>query len=137
MSDSELSDDPGTPVPSDHELEQSLRREVVKANKAGDDVTVKRIRVASEKRLGLPEDFYKSHATWKDKSKDIITHQVNNEGDVPSSPVLKKSKPAKSVRLKSEEPEGEAPKKKKKRRVEESSEDLSSPPDERRARREA
>ena len=127
MSDSELSDDPGTPLPSDNELEQSLRREVVKGLKTSDNVTVKRIRAASEKRLGLPEDFYKSHASWKDKSKGIIEDQVNNEGDVPSSPILKKSRPANPTKRKSEEPE-EVPKKKRKVSKEESSGELSSPP---------
>ena len=126
MSDSELSDDPGTPVPSDNELEQSLRREVFKVSSTGDDVTVKRVRAASEKRLGLPEGFYKSHETWNDKSKIIIKDQAENEGDVPSSPVLKKSK---SAKRKSAEPE-EAPTKKRKVSKEDSSEELSSVPSE-------
>ncbi|RMZ85428.1 hypothetical protein DV737_g757, partial [Chaetothyriales sp. CBS 132003] len=110
MSDSDLSDlsdDAGTLLPPHDELEQSLRREVVRTAKSGADVTVKRIRTASEKKLGLPEGFYKSHATWKDLSRTIIEDQVNNEGDVPDSPVMAKSKPepGKGAKRRSQEEE--------------------------------
>jgi hypothetical protein len=124
MSDSELSDDPGTPIPSDNELEQSLRREVVRATKAGADVTVKQVRLASEQRLHLPDGYYNGHEIWKDKSKSIIQDQVENERDVPSSPVLKKSKPVKQTKRKSQEPV--KPVKKKRKVSEEGSEDVSS-----------
>ena len=116
MSESELSDDPGTPVPPDTELEQSLRREVAKATKAGDEITVKRIRTASEKRLGLPKDFYKSHATWKDRSKEIVQDQVETEAEVPPTPVVKKSMAGTKRKSESAEP---APVPKKKRKVSE------------------
>jgi hypothetical protein len=76
MSDSELSEASRTPAPSDTELENSLRREVNRANKTGDDVTLRQIRDASEKKLGLPEGFYKSHSAWKDRSKEVVQDQV-------------------------------------------------------------
>ena len=76
MSDSELSEASHTPVPPDHQLEQSLRREVVRATKVGDDVTIRKIRTASEKKLGLPDGFYKGHESWKEKSKEIVQDQI-------------------------------------------------------------
>jgi hypothetical protein len=76
MSDSELSEASKTPVPSDTELENSLRREVNRASKAGDELTLRQIRGASEKKLGLPEGFYKSHSAWKDRSKEIVQDQA-------------------------------------------------------------
>ncbi|RMZ82151.1 hypothetical protein DV738_g1848, partial [Chaetothyriales sp. CBS 135597] len=119
MSDSDPSDDPRTAVPPHEVLEQSLRREVVRTTKSGADVTVKRIRDASEKKLGLPEGFYKSHATWKGLSKTIIEDQVNNDDDVPDSPVLPKSKPKTGQRTKrrSQEVDSDPPKKRKKKTV--------------------
>ncbi|RMD41572.1 hypothetical protein DV735_g3588, partial [Chaetothyriales sp. CBS 134920] len=122
MSVSDPSDDSGTAVPPHEVLEQSLRREVVRTTKSGADVTVKRIRDASEKKLGLPEGFYKSHATWKDLSRTIIEDQVNNEDDAPGSPgwpVLAKSKPktGKGIKRKSHEVDSDPPKKRKKRQA--------------------
>jgi len=76
MSDSELSEVSTTPVPPDSELEQSLRREVVKAQRAGlEDPTVNSIRAASEEKLGLMPGFYKSHNIWVVRSKQIIKDQ--------------------------------------------------------------
>jgi len=75
MSDSELSDAPSISVPSDAELEKSLRREVVKALKAGEDVSVNAIRVASQSILGLNEGFYANDTRWKAKSKEIIKEE--------------------------------------------------------------
>lgn len=76
MSDSELSDAPMTPLPPDSELEKNLRREVVKAQRAGvEDSTVNSIRAASEGSLGLKSGFYKNHEKWVAKSKQIIKEQ--------------------------------------------------------------
>ena len=128
MSDSELSEAPQTPVPSDNELEQSLRKEVVRIQKSGDDLSIKAARTASEKRLGLTEGFYKGHEVWKDKSKDIITDQVENEADVASSPVASKKEPSRSLKRPSPASEADARSapKKQKTAAPASDEDLSS-----------
>ena len=76
MSDSELSEASHTPVPPDNEIEESLRREVTRATKAGGDITVNLMRKASEGKLGLPDGFYKSHDIWKVKSKDVVQDQL-------------------------------------------------------------
>ncbi len=76
MSDSDLSEASYTPVPPNDEIEQSLRREVNRATKAGGDITVNLIRAASESKLGLPKGFYKSHEVWKGKSKEIVQDQL-------------------------------------------------------------
>ena len=75
MSDSELSEVSATPTPPDHELEKSLRREVVKASRAGIDYSYNSIRAASELKLGLRKGFYKGHEEWADKSKEVILDQ--------------------------------------------------------------
>lgn len=75
MSDSELSDAPSATTLPDSTLEKSLRQEVIKAQKAGVDLTVNSIRTASETALGLETGFYKSHAKWSGKSKQIIREQ--------------------------------------------------------------
>lgn len=56
--------------PSDVILEKTLRDIVRKAEV--DPITVKRVRAAAEQRLGLDENFFKSHNEWNEKSKDII-----------------------------------------------------------------
>lgn len=76
MSDSELSEASATPVPPDQELEKSLRREVVKAQKEGKEFSYNSIRTASETSLGLSQGFYKSHLEWKQRSKDVIDNQL-------------------------------------------------------------
>jgi hypothetical protein len=76
MSDSDLSDAPSFEVPPDFELENSLRREFNRANAGDGDPTLRTIRAASEKRLRLPEGFYKGHATWSQKSKEIVHDQA-------------------------------------------------------------
>lgn len=75
MSDSEsLSDSP----PSDATLKEALQnivQEIYESRKV-EDLTVKRVRTAAEKRLGLRTDFFKDHPVWKGKSKDIIQTEV-------------------------------------------------------------
>jgi hypothetical protein len=41
-----------------------------------DNLTVKRIRLAVEKKLGLDAGFLKNHVAWKDPSKDIIEKEA-------------------------------------------------------------
>lgn len=76
MSDSELSEASKTPTPPDHELERSLRREVVKAQRAGEEYSFNSVRKASESKLGLANGFYKNHEEWSQRSKDIIRDQM-------------------------------------------------------------
>ena len=76
MSDSELSDAPDIGIPPDFELENSLRREVNRANKNSEEITLKSIRTASEAKLGLPEGFFKNHDVWKGKSKVVVHDQI-------------------------------------------------------------
>lgn len=75
MSDSELSEASSVSVPPDFELENSLRREVNRLTANGEETTVRVVRAASEQKLGLPDGFYKGHAVWKVKSKDIVQDQ--------------------------------------------------------------
>lgn len=74
--DSSLSD-PVSESPSDATLEQALRRAVVAIYQSGhlEELTVKRVRTASERALDLQEGFFKT-PTWKDRSKRIIENEV-------------------------------------------------------------
>jgi len=76
MSDSELSEASAIPIPPDHELEKTLRDEVVDAQKNDIEYTVNSIRTASEEKLGLDKGFYKNSAEWAQRSKDIIKDQT-------------------------------------------------------------
>jgi hypothetical protein len=75
-SDSELSEASNTPAPPDHELEKALRYEVTKAQRRGEEMTFKSIRTAAETKLGLTAGFYKGHAVWNQRSKDVIDEQL-------------------------------------------------------------
>ena len=63
---------------SDVELEQALRHAVQSICQTGNlqNLTVKRVRKAAEKNLKLPEEFFKLHQTWKDKSKAVIEEEA-------------------------------------------------------------
>lgn len=74
MSESELSDAPSASIPPDSVLEQTLRKQVREALKAGKDesVTISSIRKAAEEALGLEAGFYKNTKRWKEESKRIV-----------------------------------------------------------------
>ena len=74
MSDTSLPDD----MPSDATLEQALRHFVQLVYKSGnlEDLTIRRIRKSVEKHLSLQDDFFKTDAEWKDKSKSVIESEV-------------------------------------------------------------
>ncbi|KEF62689.1 uncharacterized protein A1O9_00662 [Exophiala aquamarina CBS 119918] len=132
MSDSELSEASTTPVPPDSELEKSLRREVVKAQRAGlEDPTVNSIRAASEEALGLKSGFYKANDVWVARSKQIIKDQfVSLQDETQSSPPPTSKSPKRKKRA-SEEKEPWPRKRKKAANETEktiSSDNLSSPP---------
>ena len=75
MSDSDSSHAPEKGSLSDSSLENSLRQQVIKAQKAGQDIIVNAIRAASENALGLELGFFKNHDTWSSRSKQIIRDQ--------------------------------------------------------------
>ncbi|KAJ5692490.1 hypothetical protein N7462_001913 [Penicillium macrosclerotiorum] len=79
LSDSESEAEIGTPaVPADNVLEQGLRDEVAAIFNAGnmEELTVKRVRVAVEKKLGLEEGFFKGTGNWKAQSDKIIKQEA-------------------------------------------------------------
>lgn len=150
MSDSELSEASQTPAPPDDELERSLRREVVKAVKSGDEYSYNSIRAASEVKLGLTKGFYKAHEDWAQRSKRVIDDQlvytfhyrsfalrrqltlvkaIQNDG--PSSPPPKKPEPTPTERAKKRTSTKKQPAPRKRQKTtpkkDDSSEELSSP----------
>lgn len=79
LSDSESEPEIDAPnIPSDTTLEQALREEVISRWKAGrqDELTVKRVRLATEQTLKLEEGFFKSTGDWKTRSEEIIRSEV-------------------------------------------------------------
>ncbi|KAF2106290.1 hypothetical protein BDV96DRAFT_694264 [Lophiotrema nucula] len=104
MSDSETGD---VPIPSKPAISRALKDTVIATYKEGntDDLTVKRIRVKVEQQLGLPQDFFKTNAQWKEQSHSIILDTVETHchddaaPDPEPAPTPKpraKAKPAKS-----------------------------------------
>ncbi|KAI9707201.1 MAG: hypothetical protein M1836_000161 [Candelina mexicana] len=98
MSESEGSDAPAT-GPSDSVLTEALRNAVKKVFKSEclEDLTVKRIRKATEEQLELAEEFFKHDSEWNARSKYIIEeeaeaqHALRDEiGDLTPSPIAKK-----------------------------------------------
>lgn len=70
--------DPESEMPSEAAITSKLRDIVIAIHKSGntDDLTVKRVRARAEKELGLDEGFFKSDASWKDKSQKAIVDAV-------------------------------------------------------------
>jgi hypothetical protein len=64
--------------PSEAAISGKLRDIVIAIHKSGNaqDLTVKRVRARAEKELGLDEGFFKSDATWKQKSQTEIVDAV-------------------------------------------------------------
>ena len=75
-SDSELLSSPG--IPADEVLERGLRDAVAKIFQSGkmEELTVKRVRLATEKALGLEDGFFKGDEIWKPKSDRIIKQEA-------------------------------------------------------------
>jgi hypothetical protein len=79
MSDSESDADSEAPsAPSDQVLEKGLRDEVAGIFKSGnmEELTVKRVRLAVENKLGLTTGYLKSTDDWKVRSDEIIKQEV-------------------------------------------------------------
>ena len=72
LSDSESEAEPA--VPSRQALERALRNDVAAKYKAKnyEELTVKRVRHAVEKKLGLGHDYFRNTGSWKADSEDII-----------------------------------------------------------------
>ncbi|KAL1958957.1 hypothetical protein VTO42DRAFT_3510 [Malbranchea cinnamomea] len=78
MFDSELESQSGEDLPADETLERGLRDTVAKLFRTGntDELTVKRVRLATEKALNLEMGFFKGHEIWKTRSDQIIRDEV-------------------------------------------------------------
>lgn len=65
-------------TPSEETLEKALRRAVANVFRTGalDELTVRRMRAAAERALGLHEGFFKGHARWKVRSGQVIKDEV-------------------------------------------------------------
>ncbi|RLL94942.1 hypothetical protein CFD26_105305 [Aspergillus turcosus] len=98
--------------PSDEALEKALRDAVAKIYRSGkmEELTVKRVRLAAERALGLEEGFFKGDSAWKSKSDQVIKDEVEvqdrlaqepaqeeEEDDTPLSP-QKTTKPPKRAK---------------------------------------
>ncbi|OAP58464.1 hypothetical protein AYL99_07554 [Fonsecaea erecta] len=123
---SDLSEASTTPAPPDNELEKSLRREVMKAQREGIEFSNNYIRTASEVELGLTKGFYKNHTEWAQRSRDVIQDQLANQSEVQSSPVKAKSKEPKKTSAKRKSVEKETAPKKRHKAVAKNDEDASS-----------
>ncbi|KAJ5909760.1 Transcriptional regulator [Penicillium tannophilum] len=80
LSDSESESEPDvSTAPSDKQLEKGLRDEVAGIFKSGnmEELTVKRVRLATEKQLGLAEGYFKTTGDWKARSEQIIKAEVD------------------------------------------------------------
>ncbi|KAL1968229.1 hypothetical protein VTN77DRAFT_2064 [Rasamsonia byssochlamydoides] len=151
-SSAQSSESENTPpkIPSDARLEKALRDTVANMFRTGnlEEVTVRRVRLATEKALGLEEGFFKGDARWKEKSDRIIKEEAeahmkareeeeeveeetsDDEPIPPQKPVkqekpTKSTKPAKPIKR---SPTEDSPKPKKRRKTEESEEESSVPP---------
>lgn len=79
MSDSEFDGETDAPgAHSDQTLEQNLRDQVSAIFKSGnmEELTVKRVRLAVENKLGLTSGYFKSTGDWKARSEEIIREEV-------------------------------------------------------------
>lgn len=77
-SDSDSESQSSVDVPKPETLENALRDTVKKVFASGDldGLTVKRVRLATEKALGLEEGFFKADKLWKQRSDEIIKDEV-------------------------------------------------------------
>ncbi|KAJ5395834.1 uncharacterized protein N7487_010137 [Penicillium crustosum] len=97
MSDSESEAEGEVPsAPSDQALEKGLRDQVAAVFKSGnmEELTVKRVRLATEDTLGLTAGYFKSTGDWKARSEKIIKDEVDTqdqETQNPQSQATKKS----------------------------------------------
>lgn len=76
--DSDSNQSAAASKPSDEALEKALRDAVAKIYRSGkmEELTVKRVRLAAERALGLEEGFFKGDSAWKSKSDQVIKDEV-------------------------------------------------------------
>lgn len=76
-SDEEAGDTPDNKY-SDERLEKGLRGTVAGIFRSGklEELTVKRVRLATETTLGLEEGFFKAHEEWKSRSETVIKEEA-------------------------------------------------------------
>ncbi|CAI7590448.1 unnamed protein product [Penicillium palitans] len=89
MSDSESEVGGEVPsAPSDQVLEKGLRDQVAAIFKSGnmEELTVKRVRLATEDTLGLTAGYFKSTGDWKARSEDIIKDEVESQDQAIQNP---------------------------------------------------
>ncbi|KAJ5930277.1 hypothetical protein N7466_005770 [Penicillium verhagenii] len=100
LSDSESEAEPDvSSTPSNKQIEQALRDEVAGVYKSGnlEELTMKRVRLAVEKKLGLTEGYFRSTADLKARSEQIIKAEVDvqeNEPDAEAEPAQKTPSPS-------------------------------------------
>ncbi|KAJ5220347.1 hypothetical protein N7468_009551 [Penicillium chermesinum] len=134
MSDSESDREHNSLTPSDQSLEQSLRDEVAKVFKSGkmEELTVKRVRLAAEKSLGLAEGYFKTTGDWKTRSEKIIKDEVEKQEAAPEEPreeVPHEPQPKKKAAPKrSKSDAAPKPRKRQKTQTPESEDDLAGSP---------
>ncbi|PYH75760.1 putative transcriptional regulator [Aspergillus uvarum CBS 121591] len=92
-------------IPSDDALEQALRDTVAEIYKSGklEELTVKRVRLATEKALKLDEGFFKTQGDWKARSKEVIRDQVEVEEKAAEQSTPKKNDSDSESELSSED----------------------------------
>ena len=78
MSDSEFESESFSDTPTAQRLEKGLRDTVASIFRTGntEELTVKRVRLATEQALGLDEGFFKGHSSWRARSDQIIRDEV-------------------------------------------------------------
>ncbi|KAH8693959.1 putative transcriptional regulator [Talaromyces proteolyticus] len=93
-SDEEAGDEMSN-IHSDERLAKGLRDTVARVYESGNlqELTVKRVRLATETALGLEEGFFKGHEQWKAKSETIIKEEAAAQDIAQESNVVPKPKP--------------------------------------------
>lgn len=78
MSDSESDISAPAKNPSEKTLTAGLRDAVATIFKTGkeEELTIKRVRLAAEKALGLEQGFFRNDETWKAMSDEIIRDEA-------------------------------------------------------------
>lgn len=77
-SSDEETNDSSKSIHLDDRLEKALRDTVANIFRTGrlEELTVKRVRLATEAALGLEEGFFKAHDEWKSRSDQIIKDEA-------------------------------------------------------------
>ncbi|EGE00580.1 hypothetical protein TESG_07883 [Trichophyton tonsurans CBS 112818] len=117
MSDPEFETRSSSGLLSAEAIEQGLRATVAKIYKSGnlDELTVKRVRLATEKNLGLEQGVLKAHAEWKQRSEEIIKDEVEIQENPPPKSTAAPTKPRSKKRVSPETQQASTPVKKRKK----------------------